>query len=81
MTDGSLSDSANLTVYITDVNEPPSMVNLPQSVSVLESQVTPKVVFTIMVTDEDAGDSATLIINDTQPAGAPFTVHSTSGEF
>lgn len=80
VSDGSLSVTSDLTVYITDVNEVPVFNNDTVEEVVLETETSARVVYIMAATDQDVGDTLVYSINTTTPAPAPFTCDPSTGE-
>ena len=67
-----------LTINVTDVAEVPDVANLPSGVSLAEDLVGVISIFNVSASDPD-GDTLSYNLSST-PAGAPFTVTTTTGE-
>lgn len=65
--DGALSTTSTLTVSICNVNEPPTITNLPKTVSVTRDAVGKILLATVSIEDEDAGDNHFYTISSTNP--------------
>ncbi|CAD5121379.1 DgyrCDS9901 [Dimorphilus gyrociliatus] len=72
--DGTLTDSKQLTINVTDEQETPNINNLPSTVVVYENHTGPADLLTVLASDEDTGDSITFSLNWTQPSAGPFTI-------
>ena len=75
--DGSLTDTIDVTLNVTDVNEPPAYVSSTASASVAEDAAVSTVVYTADASDED-GDTLTFSLGGTD--GSLLTIDSTTGE-
>lgn len=63
-------------VTIVDDKDTPVISNLPNSVALPENHTEAQTIFTVVSSDEDAGDSVTLSLSRTIPSGGPFTITS-----
>ena len=77
VSDGSKSDTVELTVNVIKVNTAPYFTNLPNSVNVDEDVPGANNFFDIDATDDD-GDSLTYSLPGVSPANPTFTIHSGS---
>lgn len=77
VSDGSLSDTATITIDVSNVNEAPVVNN--GSASISEGAVIGSVVTTVTSSDPDAGDGVTYAITAGNPSGA-FVINATTGE-
>ncbi len=80
VSDGSLSQSLDYVVRVTDVNEAPTLDNLPDTVTVSEDETVARGIFVTSVSDQDAGDTLTIAIVSMTPPGGPFLCDSASGK-
>lgn len=76
VSDGSLTDSKQLTINITDEQETPNINNLPATLAIYENHTGSVDLFTVLASDEDTGDSITFSLNWTHPSGGPFAITS-----
>ena len=79
VSDGEFEITGNLTVYITDVNEPPTFSFSQQQGPVYEDEVTPRVILLVKFSDPE-GDILTYTLSDIIPNSADFTVNNLNGE-
>ena len=70
---GGLTDITEVTVNVTDVNEPPVIHNLPDTLNIQEDEQGVMSLFNVTATDQDVGDVITYSIT-TWPGGAPFDI-------
>jgi len=75
---GGLTDTAVLTVDINDINEPPEITNLPDSVSVSEDDAGLTTLFTVVATDPE-GDTPSFSIASVSPSSSSFAITSGDG--
>ena len=75
VTDGSLSDVINLTVYVININDSPMFINLPNMTSLYEDLLTPVDIFEVVAVDKDK-DLLTYSI--TSMPNGPFVVDNIS---
>ncbi|WP_346187115.1 cadherin domain-containing protein [Rubritalea halochordaticola] len=76
VSDGRLTDSANVTINVSDLNEAPVAVDT--NVSIAEDTSAGSSVTTVSSTDQDVGDSVSYSI--TAGNDGSFAINSTSGE-
>ena len=80
VSDGSETDSVDITVNIINVNKVPYYTNLPESVSVNEDVTAAADIFTADATDDD-GDTLTYSLSDVSPTASVFAIDSSSKFF
>ena len=81
VSDGHFTETVALTIDVVEVPEPPTFTNLPAAISVTEdATLATGVIFTVMATDEDAGDVVTLTSSISPTANHPFTFTTSSGK-
>lgn len=77
VSDGTFTVPITATLTVTDVNEPPSFTNLPDTISLPENTEIIGVIFTVTYTDEDFGDAVNASILSTNPDTNAFACSST----
>lgn len=65
--DGLLSSISTLTLQICNVNEPPSISNLPKTISIDKDTIGKKLLMKILIEDEDLGENHFFNISSTNP--------------
>jgi len=74
---GLLTDTATITINLSDVNDSPIINN--QSLSIAENSANLSVVGTVTATDQDAGDTLTYTITAGN-TGSAFSINSSTGQ-
>lgn len=62
-------------ITIVDDNDPPTITNLPDSITLPENHATAQNLFTVTTNDED-GDAVTFSLTSS-PVNSAFSIHST----
>ena len=76
VSDGELAENGTFTINITIVNDPPVLVNLPDTITIPENTMSMARVLTVTSTDPEA-DAVVYTLTSLQ-SPSPFVINSTS---